>query len=74
MLLQVDAEAEDLMRGLLTWDPNRRLGSSGVHQIMQHPFFATVDWTRLVSQVERDQQRYATMQGAALEQQQQQRL
>lgn len=68
LLIQLDPEAEDLMRGLLTWDPAERLGSRGVHQIMQHPFFAPIAWSRLELEVRRDQQLYADM--AAKQQQQ----
>lgn len=60
------------MRGLLTWDPEQRLGSSGVHQIMQHPFFATVGWSRLEAEVQQDQQLYAELQVQRASQKQQQ--
>lgn len=65
--VQLDPDAEDLLRGLLTWEPQQRLGSKGVHQIQQHPFFATVGWGRVVDDVQRDQQAHAQ-----LKQQQQQ--
>lgn len=55
--LQLDPEAEDLIRGLLTLDPDRRLGAKGVHQIQRHPFFATIPWGSLVAEVERSQAR-----------------
>lgn len=56
--VQLDREAEDLLWGLLTWDPQQRLGSKGVHQIQRHPFFATIPWGSLEAQVERDQQEH----------------
>lgn len=55
---QLDREAEDLIRALLTWDPQQRLGSAGVHQIQRHPFFASIPWGSLTAEVERDQQLY----------------
>eukprot|EP00879_Flechtneria_rotunda_P002728 GHRR01002934.1.p1 GENE.GHRR01002934.1~~GHRR01002934.1.p1 ORF type:complete len:346 (+),score=83.38 GHRR01002934.1:487-1524(+) len=54
-------QAEDLLRGLLTVDPAQRLGAKGVHQIAQHPFFAAVDWDKLVPQVQRDQKLFAEL-------------
>lgn len=46
------------MRKFLTWDPEERLGSRGLHEIMQHPFFAPIAWSRLELEVERNQQLY----------------
>jgi hypothetical protein len=56
--VQLDREAEDLLKGLLTWDPQQRLGSKGAHQIQRHPFFASVPWGSLLAEVARDQQRH----------------
>lgn len=41
---QISSEAKDLIKGLLTVDPNERLGSKGSNQIMQHPFFHNIEW------------------------------
>jgi hypothetical protein len=60
--LQLHPEVEDLLRGLLTYDSEQRLGSRGVHQIKQHPFFASVHWSTLVAEVERDQQLHIEVQ------------
>lgn len=59
--LQLDPEAEDLIRGFLVWEPAQRLGSAGIHQIKQHPFFASVSWSRMESEIQRDQQLYVEM-------------
>ncbi|KAL3931224.1 MAG: hypothetical protein SGBAC_011407 [Bacillariaceae sp.] len=41
--------AKSLLRGLLTKDPTKRLGSGPADalDIQQHPFFASVDWQKL---------------------------
>jgi len=43
-------EALDLLRGLLCKDPSRRLGCGpgGPAELQRHPFFASVDWTKMV--------------------------
>lgn len=66
--VQLDPEAEDLIRSLLVLDPERRLGSGGVHQIQRHPFFATIAWGSLEAEVERDQAHYEEMQMQRLQQ------
>ena len=40
-----------LIRGLLTRDPLKRLGSgpSGADEILNHPFFNSIDWPRLLN-------------------------
>ncbi|KAI8337830.1 kinase-like domain-containing protein [Choanephora cucurbitarum] len=40
-------EAQSLLRGLLTRDPNERLGNHGSEEIKNHPFFASIDWRKL---------------------------
>ncbi|KAI8981739.1 kinase-like domain-containing protein [Mycotypha africana] len=40
-------EARSLLRGLLTRDPNERLGNNGSEEIKNHPFFASIDWKLL---------------------------
>lgn len=36
---EIAAEARDLLTGLLTRDPTRRLGVNGAEEIKKHPFF-----------------------------------
>lgn len=44
----VSSCARDILSGLLTRDPTTRLGAQGdAKEIMQHPFFAEVDWPLL---------------------------
>lgn len=42
-------DTKSLLRGLLTRDPSKRLGSGpcGVQEIMDHPFFSDIDWEKL---------------------------
>mmetsp|Transcript_527 Transcript_527/g.307 ORF Transcript_527/g.307 Transcript_527/m.307 type:complete len:240 (+) Transcript_527:304-1023(+) len=44
-------EFKNLMRRLLMYNCNKRLGSSeaGVEEIKSHPFFKTVDWDKVMS-------------------------
>ncbi|KAI9303950.1 kinase-like domain-containing protein [Cunninghamella echinulata] len=44
----VSSEAQDLLTGLLTRDPNQRLGHNGPEVIKSHPFFASIDWRKLM--------------------------
>ncbi|CDS05593.1 hypothetical protein LRAMOSA08121 [Lichtheimia ramosa] len=41
-------DAKSLLRGLLTRDPNERLGNNGPEHIKNHPFFASIDWRKLL--------------------------
>ncbi|RKP35836.1 putative Serine/threonine-protein kinase gad8 [Dimargaris cristalligena] len=41
--------ARHLLRGLLTRDPNQRLGHSGAHEIKSQPFFGEIDWSMLLA-------------------------
>ncbi|ETV86664.1 AGC/AKT protein kinase [Aphanomyces astaci] len=43
-------DAKDLLTKLLLKDPAKRLGSgpSGAQEIMDHPFFASIDWDKLL--------------------------
>jgi len=41
-------DARRLLRGLLTRDPSRRLGARGFHEVEEHPFFAPIDWEKLL--------------------------
>ncbi|KAJ3114383.1 hypothetical protein HDU96_002139 [Phlyctochytrium bullatum] len=45
----VGATAKDLLKGLLNRDPNQRLGSKNASEIKNHPFFAEIDWQRLMA-------------------------
>lgn len=42
-------KAKSVLRGLLRRDPSKRLGSglTGAWEIMEHPFFESVDWEKL---------------------------
>ncbi|CCC70630.1 hypothetical protein NCAS_0F01460 [Naumovozyma castellii] len=42
-----DRDAKDLLIGLLSRDPDRRLGCNGAHEIKNHPFFSQLSWKRL---------------------------
>ena len=48
---EISPSALDLLRGLLTKNPQRRLGcgESGIGEIRRHPFFASVDWDEVYS-------------------------
>jgi serine/threonine protein kinase len=45
----ISPQGRDLIQRLLCKDPNQRLGSGprGDKEIMEHPFFASIDWGRL---------------------------
>jgi len=45
---EVGAEARSLLIGLLTRDPNHRLGNNGAQEIKDHVFFASIDWKKLI--------------------------
>jgi len=40
--------ARSVLSGLLTRDPTRRLGINGAEEIKNHPFFAEIDWGKLL--------------------------
>ncbi|KAM7143654.1 microtubule-associated serine/threonine-protein kinase 3 isoform 6-T6 [Molossus nigricans] len=42
------ADAQDLITRLLRQSPLDRLGTGGTHEVKQHPFFWTLDWTGLL--------------------------
>lgn len=42
-----DKDAKDLLIGLLSRDPKRRLGYNGADEIKRHPFFSQLSWKRL---------------------------
>lgn len=41
-------EAASLIFGLLEHNPAQRLGARGAHEIRVHPFFAGIDWSKLI--------------------------
>ena len=43
-----DRDAKDLLIGLLSRDPRRRLGCNGAEEIKMHPFFSQLSWKRLM--------------------------
>ncbi|AQZ17749.1 YPK1 (YKL126W) and YPK2 (YMR104C) [Zygosaccharomyces parabailii] len=43
-----DRDAKDLLIGLLSRDPKRRLGYHGSEEIKTHPFFSQLSWKRLL--------------------------
>lgn len=43
-----DRDAKDLLIGLLSRDPKRRLGYNGSEEIKNHPFFSQLSWKRLL--------------------------
>lgn len=43
-----DRDAKDLLIGLLSRDPKRRLGYGGAEEIKRHPFFSQMSWKRLL--------------------------
>ena len=48
-LVHVSDDAKDIINGLLTHEPLRRLGAAGAAEIKQHAFFADrVDWDNLL--------------------------
>ncbi|KAA8491071.1 putative serine/threonine protein kinase IREH1 [Porphyridium purpureum] len=46
---EMSADVNDLMHCLLDPNPETRLGARGAEEIMQHPFFADIDWNLLRS-------------------------
>lgn len=45
----MDREARSLLTKLLNRDPKKRLGVNGAGEIKAHPFFAQIDWKRLMN-------------------------
>lgn len=37
-------DAYDFLSRLITFDPEKRLGSNGVEEVKKHPFFKDIDW------------------------------
>ncbi|CAA93697.2 protein kinase C (PKC)-like Pck1 [Schizosaccharomyces pombe] len=51
--INMPADAVSLLRGLLTRDPNQRLGSGpkDANEVMAHPFFASIVWDDLYNKL-----------------------
>jgi len=47
---KITQEGKDFLDRLLTIDPNKRLGSNGIDEIKQHPFFKEIDWENILEQ------------------------
>lgn len=43
----IDPQAKDLIRQLLTKDPTLRIGFDSIQEIKDHPYFAGVDWATI---------------------------
>jgi len=43
----INDETQSLLRGLLTRDVPKRLGSNGVGEIKSHPYFSSINWNKL---------------------------
>lgn len=41
-------EAFDFLNRLLCVNPKERLGSNGIAEVKEHPFFADIVWTKLM--------------------------
>ncbi|XP_028044723.1 microtubule-associated serine/threonine-protein kinase 3 isoform X2 [Monomorium pharaonis] len=46
----VQSEAKDIITALLHQSPRDRLGTSGSHEVKEHPYFYGVDWNSLLRQ------------------------
>ncbi|TPX69348.1 hypothetical protein SpCBS45565_g02581 [Spizellomyces sp. 'palustris'] len=46
---EMSSVAKDLLRQLLNRDPAKRLGANGADEIKRHPFFADINWSRLLA-------------------------
>lgn len=44
----ISDNAKSLLEGLLTRDPEKRLGSNGGTEVKHHPWFGDIDWEKLV--------------------------
>jgi len=49
LIKAVSPKAKDLLRSLLTRDPEKRLGANGADEIKKDPFFADVNWDILLA-------------------------
>ncbi|XP_073137729.1 probable serine/threonine protein kinase IREH1 [Henckelia pumila] len=47
---EMSFDAYDLIDGLLTEDPDQRLGAGGAPEVKQHPFFRDINWDTLARQ------------------------
>ena len=47
---QISPEAHQFIEALLNPDPLKRLGSNGINEVKQHPFFAKTNWDTLMEE------------------------
>lgn len=47
---EMTPEAHDFIEKLLNLDPKKRLGSNGIDEVKMHPFFAGIDWDRIMEE------------------------
>jgi serine/threonine-protein kinase RIM15 len=47
--IEFSPEAREFMKGLMTLDPNERLGSGGADEVKAHPFFTGIDWEKVTT-------------------------
>lgn len=47
-LIEFSEEARDFMERLIVTDPYRRLGSNGAQEVKEHPFFAGIEWDKVM--------------------------
>lgn len=47
---QITPEAFDFMNKLMELDPKKRLGANGIDEIKKHPFFAGIDWDKIMEE------------------------
>jgi len=43
----ISREAHNLIESLLALDPMMRLGTNGIDEIKQHPFFSGINWSTI---------------------------
>jgi serine/threonine protein kinase len=48
--IQISEDAKDIINKLLEKDPNKRLGTGGLKEIKEHPFFASIDFDEILAQ------------------------
>lgn len=44
-----DKESQDFVKGLLNYDPKKRLGAKSVDELKGHPFFSGLDWKKVIN-------------------------
>ena len=46
-VIKISKDIEDLISKCLKKNPNERIGNTGLHELMEHPFFADVNWDEM---------------------------